>query len=168
MFRRHPEIEVTYEITPAGSVKGNIEPGGYSFDASIFAKPSKFGIDEGRISKLRIKNAAGEDVVEYDRGFAFGEDGKKVKLTNEQIGLIRAVKEQFSTEKTWTAEEKAMFDQITERQEAANAERQANPQPAGDNLNPLGFFQKRPADQTQGQAEMFNKDHDQDDKDLSR
>jgi len=41
----------------------------YFFEAKLFDEPSKFGIDNGRISKLTMWYMPGEDMVNYDRGW---------------------------------------------------------------------------------------------------
>ena len=44
--------------------------GGYDFEIKHFEKPSKFGIDEGRISKLRISDRVSyRTIAAYDRGW---------------------------------------------------------------------------------------------------
>lgn len=42
---------------------------GYRFEAKVFQAPSQFGIDNGVISKLHIRNRDGKVVVNYDRGW---------------------------------------------------------------------------------------------------
>lgn len=42
---------------------------GFSFQAKLFDDGSEFGINEGRVSKLEIKNSNGITVANYDRGW---------------------------------------------------------------------------------------------------
>ena len=42
---------------------------GYEFEVKHFENGSEYGIDEGRISKLEIRNG-GKLLVNYDRGWA--------------------------------------------------------------------------------------------------
>lgn len=42
---------------------------GYTYEAKVYAEPSHFGINNGRISKLSIRDAKGEQVANYDRGW---------------------------------------------------------------------------------------------------
>jgi len=42
---------------------------GYSFEAKLYDRGSEFGINDGRISKLLIRNKAGEWIANYDRGW---------------------------------------------------------------------------------------------------
>lgn len=42
---------------------------GYTYSAKVYAEPSHFGINNGRVSKLSIRNADGEQVANYDRGW---------------------------------------------------------------------------------------------------
>lgn len=50
---------------------GNIEINGetYRWDAKVFEKGSKFGIADGVISKLSIRNSKNVEVCLYDRGW---------------------------------------------------------------------------------------------------
>ena len=41
----------------------------YSYEVKRYDEPSKYGIRYGRISKLHIKDAAGNTVAAYDRGW---------------------------------------------------------------------------------------------------
>lgn len=42
---------------------------GYTYSAKVYSKPSHFGINNGRISKLSIRDANGKQVANYDRGW---------------------------------------------------------------------------------------------------
>ena len=59
-------------------VIGTLEHRGktYNFQAKIFAEPSSFGINDGRISKLSILNGkkwrSDTEIFNYDRGYDFG------------------------------------------------------------------------------------------------
>ena len=51
-------------------VEGRVDA--YTFRAKVFDKPSKYGINRGRVSKLSIRHGGpdcGEMVVIYDRGW---------------------------------------------------------------------------------------------------
>jgi len=41
---------------------------GYTFHAKVYAEPSTYGIDDGKISKLQVKKD-GHEVINYDRGW---------------------------------------------------------------------------------------------------
>ena len=43
--------------------------GNYWFEAKLFDTGSMFGINDGRVSKLHIRDGNGKDVVNYDRGW---------------------------------------------------------------------------------------------------
>lgn len=50
--------------------KGKIEIDGteYNYSAKVYDEPSQFGINEGRISKLTVKQGK-KDIINYDRGW---------------------------------------------------------------------------------------------------
>ena len=61
-------IRITSDMRKAtGWVSGTVD-GNITFEAKVFDNPSVFGIDDGRISKLSIRNA-NEEFVNYDRGW---------------------------------------------------------------------------------------------------
>ena len=62
-------LGVTVSKVDGNWVTGKVD--GNWFEAKIFAKPSEFGIFEGRISKLTISKDA-KPVMNYDRGWDFG------------------------------------------------------------------------------------------------
>ena len=41
----------------------------YAVSAKVYSEPSQYGIDNGRISKLNIKDAEGYTIANYDRGW---------------------------------------------------------------------------------------------------
>ena len=45
-----------------------VEGLGYGGSAKIYPKPSEFGIHNGRVSKLSLRNKDGQIVFNYDRG----------------------------------------------------------------------------------------------------
>lgn len=50
--------------------KGTV--GGYAWEAKVYEQPSRFGIRQGRISKLRVQSLLGDDLVcSYGRGMDF-------------------------------------------------------------------------------------------------
>jgi len=62
-------IDQTY--VSVAKVEGNWVTGrvsDFTFQAKVFADPSEFGINDGRISKLWIVDFQGKTVVSYDRG----------------------------------------------------------------------------------------------------
>lgn len=69
-----------------GSVRGMFH--GYKIVAKIFDKPSHNGIDEGRISKLLIKDTSGKEVYNYDRGLDF--DRATTGLAKEVVAALEA------------------------------------------------------------------------------
>lgn len=166
MFGRN-RLEVDKaEVNKSGWIEGTINPGGYTFHAEVWAKPSRYGIDEGRISKLTVKDEKGEEVVNYNRGFPERDTDKHYKLTNEQINIIKAVKERFPTGREWTPEEQAKFKEIEAREDKAELERASRPptEQTGDNSNPMGFFEnKNPGPSpTREEALRFYEDWDKD------
>ena len=61
-------IRVTSDMRKTtGWVSGTVD-GSIKFEAKVFDTPSKFGIDDGRISKLSIRSG-NEEFVNYDRGW---------------------------------------------------------------------------------------------------
>ena len=55
--------DVTLSIKDQGDVK-------YTYEAKVFDDPSDYGINDGRVSKLWIKNVSTKDVIcNYDRGW---------------------------------------------------------------------------------------------------
>ena len=49
-------------------VSGSV--GGYAYEASVYDEPSRFGINEGRVSKLWVWTADRQDeLLAYDRGW---------------------------------------------------------------------------------------------------
>lgn len=65
---------------------GKVEVNGkvYKYGIKHFDEPSKYGIKQGRISKLFLENSDGKLVVNYDRGW----DIKPKKDENNAIWLI--------------------------------------------------------------------------------
>ena len=62
----------TYEIRAKQARDGWIigTVGGYSFQAKIYDEGSEFGIDEGRVSKLWVRDeATRQTVINYERGW---------------------------------------------------------------------------------------------------
>ena len=59
--------ELTDFTTESNWVKGKVGDD-YWFEAKLYDSGSSFGIDDGRVSKLRIRYKGG-DVVNYDRGW---------------------------------------------------------------------------------------------------
>lgn len=43
--------------------------GDWHWSAKVYDLPSRFGIDEGRVSKLTVKDLGGEVIIHYDRGW---------------------------------------------------------------------------------------------------
>lgn len=84
-------------ITSVGGhyTTGLIEPGGYRFSALIFDVPSQWGLQQGRISKLRITDKTGNEIAAYDRGFALDAKGKPERHDATQLGLINALLQTF-------------------------------------------------------------------------
>lgn len=50
-------------------VNGTIDGGEYYFESKLFDIGSIFGINEGRVSKLRIGNDNDSFIINYDRGW---------------------------------------------------------------------------------------------------
>jgi hypothetical protein len=58
---------------------------GYAVEAKVFASGSRFGIGDGRISKLGVGNSKGTSVVEYDRGWGKRPTTEKTKQVLNKI-----------------------------------------------------------------------------------
>jgi|GEM_PF-3939515 len=71
---------INYGGWTTGTLKSNPD---YSFHAKVFAQPSKFGIDEGKISKLDLRKD-GQKVASFDRGWS-----EKPKTVQDQDALNR-------------------------------------------------------------------------------
>lgn len=56
----------------------------YHYEAKVFLEPSKYGINEGRVSKLIIQDLRGKEVVIYDRCWV-------IKPTVEVYEVFRAI-----------------------------------------------------------------------------
>lgn len=81
-----PEIVITQPQDEIGWVNGRF--GKYSFDAKVYRVPSKYGINEGCVSKLSIRRQpGGRDVVNYDRGWDIRPEGDEI---TEAFGKILA------------------------------------------------------------------------------
>lgn len=50
-----------------GWIKG--QEGDFKFEAKVYEQPSKYGINEGRISKLTIFDKNNMMIINYDRGW---------------------------------------------------------------------------------------------------
>ena len=56
----------------------------------IFSEPSKYGIDEGRISKLWIKdNNTKQTLVNYDRGWDVVPTGEVIGIVNNIVESVK-------------------------------------------------------------------------------
>ena len=61
------ELHIHHSKIPLGWLKGNI--GGFRFQAKVFDRGSKFGINQGRVSKLSVWDGSRE-IISYDRGWS--------------------------------------------------------------------------------------------------
>lgn len=59
------------------------ECGDYVYYAKVYLEPSCYGIDEGRVSKLEIRDCNDTIVVSYDRGWDIKPRGKHTKVYNK-------------------------------------------------------------------------------------
>ena len=57
---------------------------GYLFEAKVYAEPSEYGINEGRISKLAISKT-GIILCSYGRGWDIRPEGEEVKAVYQEI-----------------------------------------------------------------------------------
>ena len=57
---------IVAKAQPLGWIKGTIDH--FRFKAKVFDEDSKFGINEGRVSKLTVWDISGE-IINYDRGW---------------------------------------------------------------------------------------------------
>lgn len=62
---------------------------GCKFEAKVYEEGSKFGIDDGRVSKLFIRDAAGRTILSYDRGWDV------LPETDEHCALASALLEYY-------------------------------------------------------------------------
>ncbi len=54
----------------------------WTFDAKVFETPSKFGINNGKVSKLTIKDSTKKIIINYDRGWDIKPAPKDKKAYN--------------------------------------------------------------------------------------
>lgn len=79
-----PEVRITQPQDERGWVKGQL--GKYSFSAKVYGAPSNYGINNGRVSKLSIRQEPGEgSVVNYDRGWDIRPEGDEITEAFEKI-----------------------------------------------------------------------------------
>lgn len=57
----------------------------YKWDAKVYDNPSKYGIDDGRVSKLYIRDKDGNEVVNYDRGWDIKPKNKEIKEVVDHV-----------------------------------------------------------------------------------
>ena len=69
-----------HEIPDTNWYQGEV--GYYSWEGKIFDDPSQFGINNGRVSKLKIKKG-NKVVVNYDRGWDIPVDEDTAKVVND-------------------------------------------------------------------------------------
>ena len=76
----------TKSFIPKGNnwYEGRVD--GYKIYAKVYPKPSEYGIDNGRISKLTIKDSENNTLANYDRGW-------DMKPSDEHMELFNRVKE---------------------------------------------------------------------------
>ena len=60
------ELHIRHSEVPLGWLEGNI--GRFSFQAKVFDRGSRFGINQGRVSKLSVWDGNCE-IIGYDRGW---------------------------------------------------------------------------------------------------
>ena len=53
--------------------------GDCSWEAKVYSKPSVFGIDNGNVSRLRVKDEDGIVVINYDRGWDVEPETNKLR-----------------------------------------------------------------------------------------
>lgn len=71
--------------------------GEYTFEAKHFDKPSEFGINDGRTSKLYIFDSKRKSIVTYDRGWDRKPRTKEAKaMTKELVDYLEALPKRFS------------------------------------------------------------------------
>lgn len=82
-------IKLTSFSNDSNWVRGKVDD--LDFCAKLYDEPSRFGIDDGRVSKLWV-----DGVVNYDRGWDFGEEEPCV---GDLVNFLE------STPKRWEEEE---------------------------------------------------------------
>jgi hypothetical protein len=70
--------------------KVSIDGKEYSYTAKVFDEPSHFGIDDGKVSILSIRNEDGKEVVNYSRGWDIKPKGVKIKKAYAEVMNIIA------------------------------------------------------------------------------
>jgi len=89
-------MDIRFTEKSGGWVKGTIDE--FSFAAKVFDKPSKYGIHNGRVSKLRIWNAKDETTLNYDRGWDIRPQSSIARVTlNELVSFL----EKCAKENIW-------------------------------------------------------------------
>lgn len=64
-----PHVGITTRLTSEWQQTGTVRPGDFSYEAKVYSQPSEHGIDGSEVSKLRLKDANGNEVASYDRGW---------------------------------------------------------------------------------------------------
>ena len=81
-----------------GWVQGKID--GYHFEAKVFDEPSRFGIHEGRTSKLmiwdeakrlRTRNISSACIMNYDRGWDIEPKPEHTELVKALVAYLEAL-----------------------------------------------------------------------------
>ena len=70
--------------------KGTVKVNGnsYTYTAKVFDEESDFGIDCGRVSVLSIRNAEGQEIVSYYRGWDIMPKGTEVTKAYDKVMSI--------------------------------------------------------------------------------
>lgn len=74
-------MKITVNDLENGWVKG--ECNGYTYCAKVYLEPSCYGINNGRVSKLEIRDCNDTIVVYYERGWDIKPSGKHTKVYNK-------------------------------------------------------------------------------------
>lgn len=71
----------------SGWVKGKVDFNGdeYDYQAKVFDDPSLYGIEEGRVSKLKIDNEDGFCIARYDRRWEVSPESKDDKKVLKRV-----------------------------------------------------------------------------------
>ena len=91
------EIEIHSYPKNNNLISGSIYyMGVYSFEAKLYDEGSQFGINNGRISKLTIRDLSNNIIINYDRGWDIEPCNSIEKhILNELVDYLETARKRF-------------------------------------------------------------------------
>ena len=88
------EIKITSFPKDSNWVNGTA--GGYTFNAKVYDEGSVYGVNEGRVSKLSIRDEYGREIVCYDRGWDIEPQDENLKnLVSGVVDYLERLPKRF-------------------------------------------------------------------------